>query len=408
MLARERAHPEGAAGHLDLPERLQHLRVALVHEWLTTLGGSDRVLLALHELFPRAPVYTSLYAPHRLPEPFRAMNVHTTWLQSLPGAVDRHRLLVPLMPLAFRSLDLRGFQVVLTSSHACAKGVRVDPDAVHICYCHTPMRYAWDLDSEYVRGMPPLVRPAARATLAWLRRWDRATAQRVDHFIANSQFVADRIRRHYGRDATVIHPPVDVEFFTPDGSAETQRHDPFFLVVSRLVPYKRVDLAVGAFNQLGWPLLVVGHGPEAARLRAMARPNVKLVGEVSDEELRDYYRRCRALVFPGEEDFGIVPVEAQASGRPVIAYARGGALETVLPGRTGIFFHAQTVDALVGAIQSFDFSTFDSTAIRRHAEQFSGDRFKNQIAVFLDIVMSHCDQPDPHRDARSPATFSRG
>ncbi|MGH7463515.1 MAG: glycosyltransferase, partial [Longimicrobiales bacterium] len=236
LLEREHAYPEATAGHLQLPERLERLRIALVHEWLITLGGSDRVLLALHELFPEAPVYTSLHAPQRLPAAFQRMNVRTTWLQSLPGAVDRHRLLVPLMPFAFRSLDLRGFQVVLTSSHACAKGVRVDPDAIHICYCHTPMRYAWDLDSEYVRGMPPLVRPAARGAFAWLRRWDRAAAQRVDHFIANSQFVADRIRKHYGRDATVIPPPVDVEFFTPDGGAEKQRQDPFFLVVSRLVP----------------------------------------------------------------------------------------------------------------------------------------------------------------------------
>ncbi len=386
LLEREGAHPEAAAGHLQLPERLQHLRIALVHEWLTTLGGSDRVLLALHELFPSAPVYTSLYAPDRLPEPFRAMNVHTTWLQSLPGAVDRHRLLVPLMPLAFRSLDLHGFQVVLTSSHACAKGVRVDPDAIHICYCHTPMRYAWDLDSEYVGGMPLLARPAARATLAWLRRWDRAAAQRVDHFIANSQFVADRIRRHYGRDATVIHPPVDVEFFTPDGSAEKQQHDPFFLVVSRLVPYKRVDLGVQAFNQLGWPLVVVGRGPEAARLRAMARPNVKFVGEVSDEQLRDYYRRCRALVFPGEEDFGIVPVEVQACGRPLIAYARGGALETVVPGRTGVFFDSQTVEALVPAVRSFDPEAFDPTVIRCHAERFSRRKFHEQVMAFVDSV----------------------
>lgn len=386
LLEGERESREASTAPPRLPERLQSLSIALVHEWLTTLGGSDRVLLALHELFPRAPVYTSLYAPHRLPAPFRAMNVHTTWLQLLPGAVDRHRMLVPLMPLAFRSLDLRGVQVVLTSSHACAKGVRVDPDAVHICYCHTPMRYAWDLDSEYVRAMPPLARPAARATLSWLRRWDRGAAQRVDHFIANSQFVADRIRRHYGRESTVIHPPVDVGFFTPDGNSAQQRHNPFFLVVSRLVPYKRVDLAVEAFNLLGWPLVVVGDGPEAPRVRAMARTNVELVGEVSDEELRNYYRRCCALVFPGEEDFGIVPVEAQACGRPVIAYGRGGALETVVPGRTGVFFREQTVDALVNTIRSFDPRTFDPAQIRRHAEGFSLRTFQERIAAFVDNI----------------------
>jgi glycosyltransferase involved in cell wall biosynthesis len=358
------------------------VRIALVHDWLITLGGSDRVLLALHEMFPDAPVYASLYAPQRLPSAFREMQVRTTWLQSVPGAINRHRALVPLMPMAFRSLNLREFDVVLSSSHACAKGVRVGPGAMHICYCHTPMRYAWDFDGAYVSAMSPMARPAARAALSGLREWDPASARRVDHFIANSRFVADRIRRHYGRLATVIHPPVDVEFFTPE-EPSVRHGGEFFLIVSRLVPYKRVDLAVEAFNLLGLPLVIVGDGPEATSLRARARANVQFAGEVSDEELRDHYRRCRALVFPGEEDFGIVPVEAQACGRPVIAYARGGALETILAEQTGIFFNAQTVEALAAAVQSFESAAFDSEFIRRHAERFSGQRFHTEIAAFV-------------------------
>lgn len=355
------------------------LRVALVHDWLITLGGADRVLLALHTLFPRAPVVVALYDPRRLPTDFAQMDVRPTWLQRIPGAVERHRLFVPLMPLAFATTDLRGYDVIISSSHACAKGVSAPPGAVHVCYCHTPMRYAWDLTDVYLRGLPPPARPPARAMLAALRWWDRATAGRVDYFIANSRFVASRIGRHYGRPATVIYPPVDVEYFTPAG-----RPEDFFLVVSRLVPYKRVDLAVEAFNRLGRPLIVVGDGPEAPRLRAMARSNVTFAGEVSDAALRGYYRRCAALVFPGEEDFGLVPVEAQACGRPVIAYGQGGALESVIPGVTGTFFAEQTVDALAAAVRACEPGGFDSPGIRRHAEGFSHQRFHFQIAEFVE------------------------
>ncbi len=359
-------------------ETLRTLRIALVHEWLITLGGSDRVLLALHQVFPEAPVFVSLHDPRRLPNEFKAMRVHTTWLQRLPGTVGHHRLLVPLMPLAFRSIDLRGYDIVLSSSHSCAKGVRVDPGAVHICYCHTPMRYAWDLAPTYLRASPSVMRPAVWMMQAGLRHWDRATARHVSHFIANSRFVADRIWRHYQREATVIYPPVDVEYFTPAGRAED-----FFLLVSRLVPYKRVDLAVEAFNQLGTPLVVVGDGPEGSRLRALARSNVTLVGEVSDEALREYYRRCLALVFPAEEDFGLVSVEAQACGRPVIAYGAGGARESVIAGETGIFFAEQSVAALTAAVRSFDPEAFDPATIRRHAERFSRQRFQRQIGQFV-------------------------
>ncbi len=376
----ERA-PVAVQPHTPEVDVLKTSHVALVHDWLITFGGSERVLLALHRLFPEAPVFVALHDPHGLPESFHHMHVQTSWLQRVPGTADHHRLMLPLMPFAWHTIDLRGYKVVLSSSHACAKGVRVDPEAVHICYCHTPMRYVWELAPLYLGTLPPVVRPAAWAVQSWLRWWDRATVHRVTYFIANSRFVADRIWRHYRREATVIYPPVDVDYFTPGG-----RGDEFFLVVSRLVPYKRVDLAVAAFNQLGLPLVVVGDGPEGPRLRALARSNVTFVGEVSDETLREYYRRCRALVFPGEEDFGLVPVEAQACGRPVIAYGAGGARESVVAGETGMFFQEQTAPSLVAAVQVFESATFHTSTIRRQAERFSSQRFRRQMGRFVALA----------------------
>lgn len=367
---------------------IPQLRVALVHDWLVTLGGSDRVLLALRALYPDAPLFVALYDPARLPAAFADLPVRTSWLQRIPGATRRHRSLVPLMPGAFARFHLRGFDVVISSSHACAKGVQVPSGTPHICYCHTPMRYAWDLQDEYLQGYPAGLRPLGRLILARLRRWDERTAQRVDHFIANSRFVAERIRRHYGRDAVVIYPPVDTDFFAP---VDTPRG--YYLVVSRLVPYKRADLAVQACTLLGLPLVVVGDGPEAARLRSLAGSTVQFAGEVGDEALREYYRGCAALIFPGIEDFGLVPVEAQACGRPVIAYAGGGALESVVPGVSGLFFREQTVASLVDALRRFDPGAFQVSLIRRHAERFSVERFQAEVSGFVQRVVS----------ARSPA-----
>ncbi len=393
--------------------RFRELRVALVHDWLITLGGADRVLLALHEIFPQAPVFVGLHDLSRLPEPFRRLDVRGTWLQRVPGALRHHRLLVPLMPFAFGLVDLRGYNVVVSSSHACAKGISVPAGALHVCYCHTPMRYAWDLQDEYLAALPAVARPPARVALAGLRRWDRATAQRVDYFIANSRHVAGRIRRHYGRDAAVIYPPVDTDFFTPHESTQstqstrsTDGHagdwgdwedrvdwEDYYLVVSRLVPYKRMDVVVEAFNRLDRPLVVVGDGPERRRLQAMARSHVHFAGEVSETALRGYYRRCRALVFAGEEDFGLVPVEAQACGRPVIAFGRGGALESVLPGITGFFFQEQTADALVAAVKDCDAMEFDRASIRHHAERFSVQRFEDEVTAFLGSVIARRHAP---------------
>src|SRR2546425_246946 len=378
--------------------RLRQLRVALVHNWLVTLGGADRVLLALHEVFPQAPVFVGLHDLRRLPDSFRQLDVRATWLQQIPGAARRHRLLVPLMPLAFSHLVLRGYEVVISSSHACAHSVSV-PGALHICYCHTPMRYAWDLQDEYLAALPGVARPAARLMLAWLRRRDRAAAEGVDQFIANSQHVASRIRRHYGREATVIYPPVDVDFFTPSGEPED-----FYLIVSRLVPYKRVDVAVEAFNRLDRPLVIVGDGPERGRLQSMAGPHGRVRGGLGDAAVRRFYRRCTGLGVPGEGDFGLVPVEAQACGRPVVAYGRGGALESVAPGVTGIFFAEQTPDALMAGIRAAEATTFDAAAIRRHTMQFSQQRFTVQIAEFVAAALT---QSRSRAVARSGPSESR-
>jgi glycosyltransferase involved in cell wall biosynthesis len=359
------------------------LRIALVHNWLVTLGGADRVLLALHEEFPQAPVFVAVHDLQGLPDSYRSLDVHATWLQRIPGAAQHHRLLVPLMPLAFSRLVLREYDLVISSSHACSHCVSA-PGALHICYCHTPMRYAWDLQDEYLAALPSVARPAARLILAWLRQRDSAAAGRVDHFIANSQHVASRIRRHYGRESTVIYPPVDVDFFTPSGEPED-----YHLIVSRLVPYKRVDVAVEAFNRLGRPLVIVGDGPERRRLQGMARAHVLFVGELADAAVRSYYRQCRALVFPGEEDFGLDPVEAQACGRPVIAYGRGGVLESVVPDVTGLFFAEQIPDALATAVQTAEAMRFDSAVIRQHAERFSHQRFHRQMIDFVAHALEH-------------------
>ncbi len=358
---------------------LPNVPVALVHDWLITLGGAERALLALHRLYPGAPVFVALHDTRRLPDVYKTLDLRASWLQRFPKSAEHHRALVPLMPFAFRALDLRGYKIVISSSHACAKGVQIDRDAVHICYCHTPMRYVWDLAPLYRRTLSPWIQPVAQLAQASLRSWDRRSARGVTYFIANSRFVAERIRRHYHRQSTVIYPPVDVDYYTP-GEGDV---DDFFLIVSRLVPYKRVELAVEAFNQLGRRLVIVGDGPESPRLRALARPNVTLVGEVSDETLREYYRRCLALVFPGEEDFGIVPVEAHACGRPVIAFNGGGVRETVVDGRTGILFPQQSVTALAAAVRSFDPSAFDAGVIRRQAERFSERTFHTQISGFV-------------------------
>ncbi len=355
------------------------MKIAIVHDYLVDAGGAERVVIALHEQYPAAPIFTSVMDARTTFPTFRALDVRTSFLQRLPVRKGNYKFLLPLFPLAFESFDLSGYEVVLSSASAFAKGVVTAPETLHVCYCHTPPRFVWRYH-EYI-AQEQLGR-AARGVIAFivhrLREWDYVAAQRVDFFIANSRITARRIAKNYRRDAVVIPPPVEVEKFTPRADIGD-----YYLVVSRLAPYKRIDVAVQAFNQLRVPLKIVGAGVDAARLRKMAADNIEFLGHVPQAQLADLYARCRAVVFPGVEDFGIVPLEANAAGRPVIAFAAGGALETVVEGETGAFFRAQTPDALAQIVAATDVSRFDARILRAHAEEFSQARFKERIARFI-------------------------
>ena len=358
------------------------MKVALVHDWLNQMGGAENVLETLVELFPQAPIYTSMYGPELMPDAYRSWDVRTSFMQWLPGVTRHHQVYMPLYPLAFRSFDLRGYDLVLSNKSGFCHGVRTPPEVVHICYCLTPTRFLWMYESYRQReDIGQLADAALRPLLALLRRWDYAAAQRVHHFIAISTAVQERIRRFYDRESVIIHPPVDTERYTPS----PEPPEDYFLVVGRLIPYKRIDLAVRAFTQLRLPLVVVGDGRDRAKLEAMAGPNVTFLGRVpSGKDLLSLYRRCRAFIFPGLEDFGIAPVEAQAAGRPVIAYAAGGALDTVQEGITGTFFHEQTPEALAAAVRRFDPSDYDPAACRANAERFSVSQFKRKLLAFIE------------------------
>jgi glycosyltransferase involved in cell wall biosynthesis len=362
-------------------------RVALVHDWLTGMRGGERCLEVVCELFPQAPLYTLLHVPGSVSPVIERRRIVTSFVQSLPRAASQYRRYLPLFPAAIRRFDLSGYDLVISLSHCAAKAVRRPPGALHVSYCFSPMRYVWDLYDDYfgpragvvVRALMP---PVAAA----LRRWDRRT-DGVDHFVAISEHIAERIGRVYGRSADVIYPPVETARFRP-----VARPDDFYLVVSALVPYKRIDLAVAAASRLGRRLLVVGTGPEAPALRAAAGPSVEFLGWRSDAEVADLFARCRALLFPGVEDYGIVPLEAAAAGRPTIALARGGALETMVGlGRDGVpptavFFHEQTEDALARAIAEFEAAEhrFDPAALRARALEFDTAVFKRRLGDYLD------------------------
>jgi glycosyltransferase involved in cell wall biosynthesis len=351
------------------------MRVAITADWMDTAGGGERVLAHLRALYPEAPVFTTVHDPRKSPEALRGMDVRTSFIQRIPLVRRSHLAFLPLMPLAFEQFDLSEYDVVITLNSACAKGVVTRPGALNLCYCFTPCRYIWDLYHEYTEGRSALARALFAPVAHYLRMWDRLSADRVDHFAAISREVAGRIRKHYRRDAEILYPPVDVERFHPTG----RRPEDFYLVVSRLVGYKRVDLAVQAATRLGRRLVVVGAGPELKRLRALAGPTVEFRGRLPDPEVAQLYAQCRALLFPGLEDFGIVPVEVQAAGRPVIAYGRGGALDTVVDGVTGTLFGAQTVDALAEAMLEHERGTWDPAACRRNAERFDAAEFRRRL-----------------------------
>ena len=356
------------------------MKVAIVHDWLNQRGGAEAVLSALVELLPGAPIYTSIYSPASMPAAFRQWPIHTTWMDHLPGIHRHHQPYLLLYPLAFGGLRLEGYDLVLSNKSAFCLGVKVSPGTRHLCYCLTPTRFVWDYNT-YVgqEEAGPLARSLVRPFLGTLQRWERAAAGRVDSFASISSEVQARVRRTYGRESAVIHPPVDTERFTP-----SEEQDDYCLVVSRLVPYKRIDLAVQAFSQLKLPLWIAGTGRDLGRLQALAGPNVRFLGRISDEELGHLLARCRAFVFPGMEDFGIAPVEAMAAGRPVIAYAGGGARDTVVEGVTGLFFGQQTPSSLAEAVGRLEASAFDPAAIRAHARQFDARVFKAKMQAAME------------------------
>ncbi len=359
------------------------MKLAIVHDGLATpggRGGAEAVLAHLHDMFPDAPIYTTVYHPDRMPEEFRAFDIRPSFIQRLPFGASKFRAYLPLMPTAVEQFDLSEFDVVLSCSHSVVKGVITSPQTRHICYCYSPLRYAWDMYHEYMETswnsrfarllVPPL--------LTYMRMWDTLSSDRVDTFIAISRFVAQRIEKYYRRDALVVYPPVDMANFSISDRLES-----YFLIVSRLEPYKRIDVAVEAFNRLGLPLLIIGDGAERQRLAQAAKPNITFAGRQSDQVVREALSKCQALIFSGEEDFGITPVEAQASGRPVIAYRGGGALETVSE-QTGRFFFPKTADALAATVKQFDAGQFDSAAIRRHAAQFDLAVFQHRMKEIIE------------------------
>jgi glycosyltransferase involved in cell wall biosynthesis len=355
-------------------------RVAIAHDWLTVPGGSEQVVLELLAMFPQAELFTSVYDPAPWPPEITERPVHASFLNRIPGAARHYPKLLPLMNWAFRSFDLSGFDLVLSSSHACAKHVRAPRGAPHVCYCHTPMRYAWEegfLDGEDVGRLTRLALPAL---LGRLRRQDLAGASGPDVFVANSRHVAQRIERYYGRSAEIVHPPVDVDHYL------TLEHQPqdYYLVFGRVVPYKRVDLAVAACTRIGRALRVAGDGRALGSVRAAAGAGVEFLGKVSASERDRLLGGARALLFPGEEDFGIVPVEAQAAGVPVIAYGVGGASESVLDGTTGVLFAEQSAAALAAAIEQFEDMQLADGEIRANARRFGRERFRAEMAGVIE------------------------
>ena len=356
-------------------------RVALVHDWLTGMRGGEKVLEVLCELYPDATLCTLLHNPGTTSAAIERMTIKTSFVQVLPFRQHHYRRYLPLFPTAIESLDVSDYDLVISSSHCVAKGVRAGSRAIHVCYCHTPMRYVWDRYDDYFgrHHAGRATRWAMRCVAPYLRWWDVRSQGRVHHYVANSRYVAQRIRTHYSRDADVIHPPVDTTQFVL-----STRDDGYFLVVSALVPYKRVRLAVDAFRGLGERLLVVGTGPEEQVLRATAPPNVEFTGWLPPDRLADAYAGCRALIFPGTEDFGIVPLEAMASGKPVIALAEGGALETVTDTVTGILFRDSTPAGLAAAMARFPAMRFDPYTIRAQAERFSRAVFKQRFRDYID------------------------
>ncbi|TKJ41904.1 glycosyl transferase family 1 [candidate division LCP-89 bacterium B3_LCP] len=368
-------------------------QIALVHDWLTGMRGGEKCLEVLCEFFPEATLFT-IYHDHGAMSPIiEGMKIRTSWIERLPFARPYFRAYLPFFPAAIENFDLSAYQLIISTSHCVAKGVKTPHGSLHLSYIHTPMRYIWEMYRHYLgSARNPLKRLFGPVLASRLRTWDVASSDRVDEFIANSENVRKRIGKHYSRDATVIHPPVDTDFYHP-----TENQGDYYLIVTALVPYKAVDIAVHAFNSLGRKLIIVGDGPECNHLKQIANANIEFLPWQNEESLRNLYSGCQALIFPGEEDFGIVPLEAQSCGRPVVAYGRGGVLETVIPLNqqsrtadkepTGVFFHHPNSESLAEAVRELDGFDFKTEAIRRHALQFRRSVFVRKMADFINASL---------------------
>lgn len=377
------------------------MKTALIHYWLVNNRGGEKVLFELARLFPEADLFTHVYDAEKMPQEITRLSVCTTFINRLPFAKKLYQSYLPLMPLALRRLNLSGYDLIISCESGPAKGIRKPKGAVHICYCFTPMRYLWDMAGNYFQSASLLEKIGMKLLLPGLRKWDVWSATQVDHFIADSRFVAERIRRIYGREATVIYPPVDVGRF----SVLKRNPQDFYLFAGQLTAYKRADLAIEAFLKMGKRLIVAGDGEQLDELksriptaegggRSEARQRsgnpesrISFLGRVSDEKLNELYSTCRALIFPGIEDFGIVPVEAQAAGAPVIAFRAGGALETVVENETGTFFAEPSADSLIKAVERFQLRAFDAAVCRAHAQKFSAERFEAEFRAFYEKVV---------------------
>lgn len=357
------------------------MKIALVHEYLTTFSGSEQVLLALHEMFPDAPIYTAIFNPKKCPQ-FKDADVRTSFLNKFPKAKDKHEIYIPLMPLAVEGYDLSAFDVVISDSHIATKGIITKPGTVHICYCHTPIRYAWspEVDTRASGSFLPRLAWLARAAAHYLRIWDLLASKRVDFWVANSHFIASRIRKFYRAEAEVIYPPVNLTQFKTSENIKD-----YYVMFGRLISYKYPDLVVKAFNKNGKKLKILGRGPMLEELKAIAQPNIEFISDyLPYSEVTELFSQATAMVFPAEEDFGINMVEMMAAGRPVIAYKSGGASEIVIPGKTGELFNEQTVESIVEAVASFDPMRYDSAAIRAHAQKFDTSVFKRKMFKLIE------------------------
>jgi glycosyltransferase involved in cell wall biosynthesis len=388
----------GQASPTAPPTQLNGIRVAIVHHWLISRAGGERVLDAIASIFPTADVFTLFLDKQKLPPSLHKRKITTSFLDKIPIAQKAHRHFLPFYPLAVEMLDLSGYDLVISSDSGPMKGVLTDPHSKHICYCHSPMRYLWDGHSEYRRGMSPLAQTIFGITSHYVRNWDYAAAQRVDHFIANSHYVAGRIRKYYRRESTVIHPPINTS-----QSYLACKHANYYLAVGRLVAYKRTDILINACSKLGRKLVIVGDGPERRKLERHSPKNVEFLGELADSELGKVYAQCRALLFAADEDFGMVPLEAQSYGRPVIAFGKGGSLETVIgtytpideqraagdPAMTGVFFEEQTVDSLARGILAFESceEMFLPHRIQSHARRFDTSIFLGRMREYINSVL---------------------